>query len=74
GCAAPLMPVIRLSHTFRSLWRNRVDARQVARALPPVALGLVVDAVAQLTGAISGPGSSVTQLTAYEFLRESHRF
>jgi hypothetical protein len=73
GCAAPLIPVIRLSHTLRSLRRNRVDVRQVARALPPTALALVIDAVAQVTGAISGPGGSLPHLTAYEFLRESHR-
>ena len=73
GCAAPLIPVIRLSHTLRSLRRNRVDVRQVARALPPIALALVIDAVAQAIGAISGPGSSTPPLTASEFLRERHR-
>ena len=73
GCAAPLIPVIRLSYTLRSVQRNRVDVRQVARALPPIALALVLDAVAQAIGAISGPGSSTPPLTASEFLRERHR-
>ena len=73
SCAAPLIPIIRLWHALTSVRRNRVDVRQVARALPPIALALVVDAVAQGTGAISGPGSSTPHLTDSEFLRERHR-
>lgn len=73
GCAAPLIPLIRLSYTLRSVRRNRVDLRQVARALPLLMLALLIDAVAQGTGALSGPGGSTPHLTASEFLRENHR-
>lgn len=73
GCAAPLIPLIRLSHVLGSLRANRVDVSPVARALPLVLLALVVDALSQLTGAIAGAGGSTAPLTAYEFLRERHR-
>ena len=73
GCAAPLIPAIRLSHVLGALRKNGVDVPLVARTLPLVLLALVVDAVSQLTGAIAGAGGSTAPLTAYEFLRERHR-
>jgi hypothetical protein len=73
GCAAPLIPLIRLSHLVKSLGRNRVNVRHIARGLPAIALALIVDTIAQATGAISGPGASALRLTAYDYLRERHR-
>jgi hypothetical protein len=67
--AAPAIPFIRLSHTIRAAVGNGSSKRRLATTLPFLGAGLVVDFVAQATGALFGAGRSVAILSAYEFHR-----
>ena len=67
--AAPAIPFIRLSHTIRAAVGNRSSKRRLAATLPFLGVALVVDFVAQATGALFGAGRSVAILSAYEFHR-----
>src|SRR5262245_49692865 len=63
--AAPAIPFIRLSHTIRAALENRSSKRRLAATLPFLGVALVVDFVAQATGALFGAGRSVAIISAY---------
>ena len=67
--ATPGIPLIRLSHTIRAALGNGSSKRRLAATLPLLGAALVVDLVAQATGALFGAGRSVAILSAYEFHR-----
>ena len=67
--ASPAIPFIRLSHVVRSAIGNRVPLRQLVLISPALVAGLVVDFVAQATGATFGAGRSTVLLTRFEFHR-----
>lgn len=69
AAASPAILLIRLSHVVWHGGRNGAPVERIAGALPIVALGLVVDFVAQATGALFGRGRSVERVAAYEFHR-----
>lgn len=67
--ASPGIPLVRLYHVVRYGARNGVPGTRIARALPHVVLGLLVDFAAQATGMLLGAGESVARLSSYEFHR-----
>ena len=71
GGAAVLIPLVRL----RRLWakaRTTLGARRFLRLLPVVGAVLVVSAVGEMAGYLSGPGRSVQELSRLEFQRPLH--
>lgn len=70
--ASPLIPAVRFARALRSLLALQRPATELARVLPVLALGLVLDGFGQLLGYALGPGRSETTLARYEFRRVDH--
>jgi hypothetical protein len=70
--ASPLIPPVRMARATRSLLALRRPASELARVLPVLALGLLLDGVGQLLGYAFGAGNSARALTHYEFRRIDH--
>jgi hypothetical protein len=68
AAAAPLIPLIRLSHVLRAAVRSG-SLRRLLSASPVLLAGLAVDCAAQATGAVFGAAGSLARLSAYEFHR-----
>lgn len=69
-CAAsPLIPLVRLSRSARTARRLARGNDGVARAVPLLLVGLLLDGAGQMLGYALGPGSSVSELARYEFRR-----
>jgi len=69
AAASPGIPLVRLGHVLRYGLRNGLPASVLIPVLPVLAVGLLVDFVAQATGTLFGSGPSVARLAAYEFHR-----
>jgi hypothetical protein len=67
--ASPLIPLLRLTRIVRSALRNGLGLTSVAKVLPLLMAGLTVDAAAQATGTLAGPGVSTMRMSAREFHR-----
>ena len=66
---APLIPLVRLRRSL-TLMRQSVARRHLfPRVLPPLLLGLTLDALGELVGYVSGAGSSSNVLCGIEFDR-----
>ena len=70
--ASPLIPLVRLARSAGPVRRMARGDRRAVRALPLVALGLVLDGVGQALGYARGAGASVSTLATYEYRRIDH--
>jgi GT2 family glycosyltransferase len=71
GAAAVLIPLVRL----RRIWPKAhaaLGVKQFLRLLPTLSAVLLVSAVGEMAGYVSGPGRSVQQLSRLEFQRPLH--
>lgn len=70
--ASPLIPLVRFVRAAKSLLALGRPSGEIARVLPALALGLVLDGFGQFLGYAFGPGASATALAHYEFRRVDH--
>lgn len=73
SAAAPLIPLFRLWRILKDVQRLKKRPTFILAILPPLCLGLIIDAVGQFCGYLFGPRNSSHQLVALEFHRNSHQ-
>ena len=66
--AGPLIPVVQLARLIKCIRKFG----QFPRALPPVALGLVMEGLGEMVGYAAGEGNAIDQMAAYEEDRPRH--
>lgn len=72
AAASPLIPPLRLARCLPVVRRVRPAHPRAVRALPLMAVGLVLDGAGQMLGYARGPGRSPGALARYEFRRIDH--
>ena len=70
--ASPLIPAVRFARSVRQMARAGGPKPSMARVLPMLALGLVLDGLGQMAGYLVGPGDAVARVAGYEFHRVEH--
>lgn len=73
SAAAPLIPLFRLCRILKDVQRLKKRPTFTLAILPPLCLGLTIDAIGQFCGHLFGRGNSSYQLVALEFHRNSHQ-
>jgi GT2 family glycosyltransferase len=68
----PLVPVVRLRRLLQEIRRCGRQDELLPRALPALALGLVVHMVGEVTGYVAGAGDAEEQYSRYEMGRYRH--
>jgi len=72
AAASPLIPAVRLWHTFRHLLKPNRPLRMLPRLLPALLTGLALDGLGQGVGYLAGPGRSPDRLSSFEYNRERY--
>ena len=70
--ASPLIPFVRFVRTLGHVGRVGRGAAFTARVMPTVLVGLLFDAVGQMTGYAFGAGAAHERLAAFEWHRVQH--
>lgn len=70
--ASPLIPAVRFSKIIRETKASPALRNTMRRALPALALGLLLDGLGQMLGYALGPGSSARRLKKVEFNRAAN--
>ena len=71
-CRMPFMPFIRLERVVRHIFRSGREGELLPRILPALIVGLVADALGQLTGYAFGPGHAAQRRVSFELNRCQH--
>jgi hypothetical protein len=70
--ASPLIPFVRLARTVGHARRVGRGTPFLARVVPTLCAGLVLDAIGQMAGYAFGPGAAHERMAAYEWHRMKH--
>jgi hypothetical protein len=70
--ASPIIPLVRLGRTLSHARRLGRGAPFLARVVPTLTVGLVLDGIGQMAGYALGAGAAHEKLAAYEWHRMKH--
>jgi hypothetical protein len=70
--ASPIIPLVRLGRTLGHARRLGRGAPFLARIIPTLTIGLVLDGIGQMAGYALGAGGAHAKLAAYEWHRMKH--
>ncbi|MEP7205717.1 MAG: Gfo/Idh/MocA family oxidoreductase [Casimicrobiaceae bacterium] len=72
AAASPLIPAVRLWRIVRAFGKPGRSRWRLARTLPALVPGLLLDGLGQGLGYLLGPGDAMERLSRYEFNRIEH--